>query len=218
MIRPAILAVGLLLGALPAAAQSPVTIPPLAPDFAVRPFFVISAQRFAASDTFRTVFGSPVQPVWGGGAQLAWANGLFVEGTVSHFGKTGERAFALDGDAFPLGIPLEASLTPIEIAGGYRFGADFSNRVTPYVGGGFASYTYRESSDFDAAGDEFSKRGNGFLVVGGAEFRVHPWAVVSADVQFTKVGGVLGDGGLSQEFGEDDLGGIAARFRIIIGR
>jgi hypothetical protein len=34
----------------------------------------------------------------------------------------------------------------------------------------------------------------------------------------TRVTGVLGSSGLSQQAGENDLGGVAARFRIIIGR
>jgi opacity protein-like surface antigen len=200
------------------ATRPPVKIPPLAPDVALRPFFLITAQRMAASDTFEAIFGSPVQPFWGGGAQLTMSNGFFVEGTISRFSKTGERAFVLDGEASSLGIPLDASIVPIEATAGYRFGADFSNTVTPYFGAGFASYKYTESSEFDDPGDAVSERGNGFLVVGGAEVRVHKWMTVSADVQYTQIGGVLGDGGLSKDLGEDNLGGIAARFRIIIGR
>ncbi len=203
---------------LAAQTAGPVTIPPLAPDVAVRPFVLVSAQRFAASETFKAVFGGAVQPIWGGGAQVALSNGLYGDIAISRFRKTGERVFRLDGETFPLGIPLTATIMPIEITGGYRFGADWSGRFIPYVGAGLASYKYQETSDFAQAGDDVDQRGTGYLVVGGAEFRVHRWIVASADVQFTHVGGVLGKAGISQQVREDDLGGIAVRFRIMIGR
>jgi hypothetical protein len=38
------------------------------------------------------------------------------------------------------------------------------------------------------------------------------------DVQDTRITGILGDSGLSQQAKENDLGGLAIRFRIIIGR
>jgi hypothetical protein len=195
-----------------------VTIPPLAPDVAVRPFVLLSEQRFAARQTFDVVFGGAVHPVWGGGAQVALSNGLYGEVAISRFRKTGERAFSFGGENFPLGIPLTATITPVEVTGGYRFGADWSGRFIPYVGAGLASYKYQETSDFASAGDDVDRRGTGYLVVGGAEFRVHRWIVASADVQFARVRGVLGVAGISQQVGEDDLGGIAARFRIMIGR
>jgi hypothetical protein len=37
------------------------------------------------------------------------------------------------------------------------------------------------------------------------------------DVQYTTVPGILGEGGISQELGEDDLGGVAVRFRFVLG-
>ena len=58
----------------------------------------------------------------------------------------------------------------------------------------------------------------GYLIVGGAEFRVSRWVAVSGDLQFTRVPGILGEGGISKETGETDLGGTAGRFRLIIGR
>ena len=56
------------------------------------------------------------------------------------------------------------------------------------------------------------------MVNGGFEFRLHRWIGASADVQYSRVKGILGTGGLSQQLGEDDLGGVAARFKFIVGR
>jgi hypothetical protein len=53
---------------------------------------------------------------------------------------------------------------------------------------------------------------------GGADFRLHPWIRVGADVQYTHVPGILGTAGVSAQASEDDLGGVAARFKLIVGR
>jgi hypothetical protein len=37
-------------------------------------------------------------------------------------------------------------------------------------------------------------------------------------VQYSSVSDILGQGGLSQELGEDNLGGVAVRFRLMVGR
>ena len=54
--------------------------------------------------------------------------------------------------------------------------------------------------------------------MGGAEIRVSKWVGVAADVQYTRVPGMLGQGGVSQQVGETDLGGMAGRVRVILGR
>jgi hypothetical protein len=62
-------------------------------------------------------------------------------------------------------------------------------------------------------------RGERFVVLnGGAEFRLHRWVGLSVDAQYSRVKGILGAGGLSAQLGESDLGGIAARFKLIVGR
>ena len=42
--------------------------------------------------------------------------------------------------------------------------------------------------------------------------------MIGADVQYSHVPGILGTAGVSQQAGEDDLGGVAARFKLIVGR
>ena len=41
---------------------------------------------------------------------------------------------------------------------------------------------------------------------------------VAADVQYSGIKGMLGEGGISEQVGEDDLGGVSARFKFIVGR
>lgn len=183
----------------------------------IRPFVMVAAEQFAAKETFKAIVGKASQPFVGGGVQIAMPGGLYVDATVSRFSKNGERAFVTDdGEVFRLGVPVKVTLVPVEITAGYRFRMKPNSRVTPYVGGGFGSYGYGESDETEA--DDLKLRHTGFLAVGGVEYRVGRWAAVSADAQYTSISGILGDGGVSEQLGEDNLGGIAARFRIIIGK
>jgi len=187
------------------------------PSVSPRVFALASVQQFSAADTFDAAFGGSVQPFFGGGIQLAWKNGYFLDGTVSFFRKTGERAFSFDGEAFGLGIPLKSTLVPIEFTTGYRFAGAGESRVVPYVGGGVGFYRYKEESDFDDEGDEVSINKPGYLGMAGVEFKMSRRLWSAVDVQYSRVPGVLGDGGLSAVLGDDDLGGLAIRFRLMVG-
>ena len=188
------------------------------PSLSLRPFVMAIGERFSAKTTFETTFGQSFEPFWGGGLQLAVRNGLFVEVSASRFKKAGERAFVNTGRIFRLGIPLRTTITPVEVSGGYRFKRGRSPWVVPYVSAGVGSYSYKETSDFSDPGDSIDTRHVGYLAVGGVEFRLHRWVGASIDAQYTHVPGVLGEGGLSKDAGERDLGGIAARFKVIVGR
>ncbi len=208
------------MAAAPSGAQSRMAPPPPAgpAPVSVRGFGLIAGESFAASDTFDAVLGGSFQPFWGGGVGLIVHDNLFVDVTVSRFRKTGERAFAFNGQTFHLGIPLTVTVTPIEVSGGYRFQLPAHRWLVPYAGAGVGRYAYRETSDFSDGGEDVDVSHVGYLVVGGAEFRVHPWIGLGVDAQYTHVSGILGNGGISQQVGEDNLGGVAARLKVIVGR
>jgi hypothetical protein len=192
-----------------------------APIIAFRPFFLATFQRFAAQETFQAVFDGASYPFFGGGLDIEFRNGIFVDLTASRFSRNGQRAFLFNGQSYRLGIPLTATEIPLEVSGGYRFAA--WRRIRPYAGFGFGSYSYKETSGFSAFGENLAVRRTGYLVVGGGEVRVNSWVAVAIDVQWTHVPGILGAAGLSQSAGsgggaETDLGGIAPRVRVILGR
>ena len=201
--------------AAPAAAQDPTGL-------SIRPFVMVTEQSFKAVDTFDAVFGKTYFPFFGGGVQIFVHDRFFAELTASRFRQTGERAYLSGGDAFKqafkLGIPLTATITPFEISGGYRFRLRQLPRVRPYAAIGYGSYAYQETSDFAQAGDDVDTKHSGYLVNGGAEFRLQRWVAVAIDVQYTRVPGILGTGGVSQQAGESDLGGVAARLKLVVGR
>jgi hypothetical protein len=198
-------------GAVPVEAQ-PTTGAPST--ISLRGFVLVSGERFTASETFETIFGQSVQPFWGGGIELVDTSGFYLDFTFSRFKKTGERAFFFEGDGFGLSTPLTVTIIPIEVTAGFRFNP--ASRVIPYAGGGIGSYGYEEVSDFDP--EPFEDRHVGYLAVGGVDFRISRWFGVSADVQYTYVPDIIGSGGVSQDAGESDLGGVAARFRVLFGR
>jgi len=175
-----------------------------------------SVESFSATNTFSAVFGQSRQPFFGGGLDVVFGGRVFVDATASRFRKTGERAFLYKGEAFRLGLPLTAELTPFEIAGGYRFRK--SGLIIPYAGAGFGTYRYKETSPSSDRGENVDVRHTGTMLLGGVEVRLHRWIGVGVDAQYTHIPGVFGTGGLSKDAGEDDLGGVAARFKVVVGR
>jgi hypothetical protein len=209
----------LLLTAAPLAAQSTADPAGFSQPYEVsfRGFAFATAQNFAAKTTVDAAFGKSTQPFFGGGFQIASPEGFFVEFGLSRFKKTGQRAFVNNGQVYQLGIPLTATVTPIEFSFGYRFGAS-KWRVIPYAAGGVGRYNYSEESQFAADGENVDAHHVGYLAMGGVEFRLQKYIGVAVDAQWTHVPGILGQGGVSQSAGESDLGGIAARFKLVIGR
>lgn len=183
----------------------------------VRPFFLVTAEHFAASNTFNATFGTSVEPTFGGGVDVVMHH-VFVDFAVSRMSKTGERFFVDSGTVFKLGIPSHVALTPVELSIGYRRPL---RRFIPYGSVGVGWYHYTQVDDFSDPTENVATTHSGFLVNGGVEFRLTKWLALSGDAQYTHVSGILGQSGLtsgSQAFGEDNLGGVAGRLRVILGR
>jgi len=206
--------------ATPAAAQSRLFAPADdAPAISFRPFVTVGSERFAASQTFKAVFGTDTTAEWGGGLDVVFGHGrVFAEVDASRLTKSlvGDRVFVNAGQVFNMGIPLRASIKPFDASVGVRFNR--SPRIVPYLGVGFASYHYTEQSDFADASENVDTTKVGPMVRGGAEVRVSRWLGVALDLQYTSITGILGNGGASKEFGESDLGGFAAGVKFVVGR
>jgi hypothetical protein len=188
------------------------------PVMSLRVFVMGAKQQFSATTTFDAVFGAPAQPFWGGGGEVVFRKGLFVDVSASQFKKTGQRAFVFSGETFRLGIPLTATITPVELSGGYRIRLRNHETLIPYVSGGVGWYHYQETSSFSDSSENTDARHNGYLANAGIEFRVHRLVGLAGDVQYTHIPGILGNGGISKDAKETDLGGVAARFKLVIGR
>jgi opacity protein-like surface antigen len=181
---------------------------------AIRAVGFLSGDWFSARTTFNAVFDDAFGRFFGGGIELT-EGPAFLDLSFSRLSKTGQRAFLYNGQVYKLNIPLTSTITPFEVSAGYRFNHRAS--IVPYAGVGIGSYAYSETSAFSDTGDDVSERHVGFLVVGGAEFRLSRYVSAAADAQYTRIPGILGTAGISRDAGENDLGGIAVRARVIVG-
>ena len=184
----------------------------------IKGYGLVGGMSFAASESFDAVLGTSSGVIFGGGAEvgLPWG-GLYVGVGAWRFSEEGERVFVSGSEVFRLGIPLTIEVTPIEVTGGWRF-KNVSPRFVPYVGAGWSSYAYKETSDFADAGDDVDERFSGFHILGGAEFKLTRWLGVGGELAWTTVPDALGTGGASRAFDETDLGGVSYRLKISVGR
>ena len=204
----AILAAGALLTPASASAQ---------PSIGIRGYALFGIAQFAAKDTFEAVADLSQQPIFGGGAQVTniW-RGIFADLAVSQIQTIdGDRVFVNGGEVFELNIPLEVKMRPLDFAAGWRL---THGRFSPYVGAGISYLTYEERSDFAETGDNVNESRTGPLVLGGIDVVLWNWFHAGGEFRYRQVKGILGEGGASEEFGEDDAGGFTAAVRISIGR
>ena len=156
------------------------------PALSIRPFVMATEQSFAAVDTFDAMFGKTYGPFFGGGVQVVFNDASSSRSARRGSSQTGERAFISGGKAFKLGIPLTATITPLEVTGGYRFRLRQLPRVRPYVAAGFGSYGYQETSQFAEAGEDVDTRHAGFRAERRRGVPAAPAGSASrVDVQYT---------------------------------
>ncbi len=174
---------------------------------------------FTAAESFDATLGTTSGPIFGGGARilLPWG-GLFADVGAWRFHGEGERAFVFNDEVIPLGIPLDVTVTPIEISGGWRFRIRSLPKFSPYVAGGFTAMKYHESSDFSDAAEDIDDTFGGYHLLGGAEYKITRWLGVAGEASWTTVPDAIGESGVSAAFNETDLGGTTFRFKITIGR
>lgn len=165
-----------------------------------------------AADTFDAVIGASRFVFKGGGAEaLNLWRGVFARVAFSSVKETGSRVVIADGEVIPLGIPVSIEMTPLEIGAGWRLRALARGHVVPYVGAGWLRMAYKEIAEY-AIGDENTDTAfNGSVMFAGVEVMFLDWMITGAEVQYRSVPGALGDGGVSEVYRDDDLGGVTVR-------
>jgi hypothetical protein len=195
----------------------------------VRGFVGGEGYTAAATDTFTALLGTPTFSGFTAGADVyggALPFGLFARVGLSKFSADGERVFVVDGETFGTGIPLTVKMTPVQIGAGIRYPLGrrtgtgprpFSSRLTPYGGAGLVMLSYQELSEFADDGDNEAESFKGLSIFGGLDVSLTKFLSAGIEVEFRQISG-FGTGGVSQEFGEDQLGGTSFKFLIGIGR
>jgi hypothetical protein len=196
-------AVGLLLGAVPAARAQGLSV------FAQGGYFSMTA-----ADSAKAVFDSSGGPTFGGGVAWGFGRHFYVEGAFRQFSKEGERVFVASATSpvFKLGFPLKMRLRPIYGTVGFRYPLGKSGFV-PYVGVGAGSTSYREESTVAGIANVENRSKGSFHGLFGLEYgKGH--LRFAAEGFYTTVSDAVGVAGVSQVYGEDDLGGFVAQAKL----
>ena len=178
-------------------------------------FGSFESMSMAASDTFEAQGGSSMVVAYGAGAEVLnlWRK-FFLRVAYSTGSIEGTRGFVIDGDFVSNGIPLKLGVQNFEIGGGWR-GYLKPSWLAWYVAGGFNIGKNSQESPDPEPNDNDSRSGNGFAGTFGLEFALQKKAknplFVGVEGTLRSVGGVLGESGGSEGFGENDLGGFSIR-------
>ena len=226
-LAPTLIAIALVTSAAvtPASAQSKpqprpsTTKPRPSRSVSISGYATLGFVNFMATESFDAILGTTSGPIFGGGARvgLPWG-GLFADVGAWRFHGDGERAFVFNNEVIPLGVPVDISVTPIEISGGWRFRVRKLPKLSPYVGGGLTAMKYHESSEVSTPSEDVDETFSGYHLFGGAEYKVTRWLGVAGEASWTTVPDAIGESGVSAAFDETNLGGTTLRFKITIGR
>ena len=202
-------------GTLPAtgAAGERPSRPPAPGRLRIRAFGQAGGTVFAAQDSFDTILGSSFGTVAGAGGQVVLPNDVFVQVSVERFRETGTRAVVSGEHIFTVDTPAVIAVTPVVATAGYRSPA--YGRFAPYVGAGLGWHVLTEESP--NSGERTRQGTVGYHVLGGSEFVVGRLLAIAAEAQWATVPDALGATGVSAVFGEQDLGGLTFRLKLIIG-
>ena len=77
---------------------------------------------------------------------------------------------------------------------------------------------YQEESDFADAADNVDELFTGFYASGGVEVPLTKWLHIRGEARYTSVPNALGAEGVSADFNETNLGGIAVAVKLAIGK
>jgi|SRR6185503_10548312 len=188
----------------------------------VRVFGAYETTVMKASQTFKAATGSSSMPGFAVGADILnlWKK-VFLRIGMSKASADGTRGFVDETDHFvSTGVPIEIGLRNIELAVGWRNYMKKHPRMALYAAAGMTSASFSQESPDPDAGDNSTASGTGFVGLAGLEFGLKKETparpakrqfVLGIEAQFRSITGVLGESGISKDFGEDNLGGFAVR-------
>lgn len=163
-----------------------------------------------AKESFRAVTGSPGGFIYGAGAKVDLPYGLFLTGGVDYFKKSGSRVFVSGSKIFRTDIPLTSSILAVTAGGGYQLYR--KEKFSPYVGGGMGFFRYQETSQAKVSIPKFEMNKVSFFLLFGLEFLKRSRMSFSVEGRWTYLPNMIGEGGVSHYYGEDNLGGMSLFF------
>ena len=187
------------------------------PAFGIRAFGQGGYGSFSASDSFDAEFGSTSASSFGFGAEVRYRR-FFLQGNWEELDKkTGERVLVVGTETIPLGIEDRLEISPRSVILGYRF-LRLGGRTTFLAGAGIGSYHVKEDWDFASPSETVDESFTSYHGLLGVEFAIVKWVAIRAEFQYTTVPDSAGTGGVSEVFGDKDLGGPSFRIKLLAGR
>lgn len=173
----------------------------------------------SAKETLEATGIDSAQMDWGAGFSLSriWRS-LFAEVAASRHSDDGQRAFVDDdGNAHPLGVPLTLKASYVDASVGWLFDESDYGGVLPYVVAGAGVVKYEERSPFALPGDDYETSAATYHVGAGVHVPLLRWVGLTGDFRYRWIPGLLGDGGASQAFDEQEFGGAQISVGVWIG-
>jgi len=171
--------------------------------------------NFAAENSANAVLGSRGGVTFGGGARFAFDNGIFIAAGYRAFSRDGERVFVASPSSpvARLGFPLSVKVNPLLLTGGYRFRQ--GRLIVPYAGLGLNLTSFKEESE--VAGERYSESRTkaGFHLLGGVEIG-RGLVRFAGEVTWSTVPDAVGFGGVTEVYGENNLGGVTILGKIAV--
>jgi opacity protein-like surface antigen len=186
------------------------------PPIGLRAYAFSDSTEMTAAETFTATLGSKTMTGLGGGFEVLnlWS-GLFARLDFSQSSAAGQRVVFFEDEAIPLGIPMHVTLNPLEAGAGWRVDLGRRRLVGVYGGGSLLRMRFRQTSDFADPDEDIDDTTNGFAAFGGVDVTIARWVMIGAEGQYRRVPNAIGQDGVSEAFGENDLGGLT--FRVLFG-
>lgn len=186
---------------------------------AISGYAMVGHFTFDAIESFEAIVGRKSAPIFGGGVRVALPlGGLFVDVGAGRLQESGERVFIVDGQTFKLGVPVDVTLSPIELSAGWRFPIHRMPKLIPYAAGGLTLLNYRESSALATEAEDIDKTFHGYHAFAGVEYKLNEYVGVAGEATWSSVPDAIGESGVSAMFNESNLGGRTFRLKLTIGR
>jgi hypothetical protein len=170
----------------------------------------------AAKDSAQAVFGSSGGVTFGGAVRYDVWRGAFLSAGVRTFSKEGERVFVLSpgGAVQKLGFPVSLRLTPVLLMAGYRYPLH-RRLIVPYAAAGASITSYSETSDVAGQSFDLDASKTGFVAAAGVEVG-RSLLRGGLELGYSTVPGVIGLGGVTKVYNEDDIGGFHVVGKVVL--
>ncbi len=156
-----------------------------------------------AEQSVNAVFGGDSASLLGVQLEAQFNMGLFVGLSYETGDVSGKRVVLIPNrPPIQTNIDEELEIKPFRVTAGWMFRKDES--WAPVVGAGLTSLSWSE----DGGGESVSGSDTGYHLMGGIRYQRERFSI-GGEVEISSASGSVGEGGVTQFFGEDDLGGTA---------